>query len=96
MAVTHFSSPIRLAAVKGGAAGDLTVTGIKSIDNLISVQSITWDTDADPASVSDVTSEFSITADDTINNAGGTTTADKLVLVLYEQRSASDGGTAQG
>ena len=37
----------------------------------------TWD-------VEDLTGEFSITADDTINNAGGTDTTDMVLVVIYE------------
>lgn len=63
--------------VTGAVAGDVAVSGIKLGDNLISVINVT--------DLTDVTSEFAITADGIINNAGGTTTATDAVLVLYEK-----------
>ena len=65
--------------VAGAAAGNITVTGIKLDDRLVLVQDLT---DAN----SDITSEFSITADDTINNTGGTSTAGHSVLVTWERK----------
>jgi hypothetical protein len=62
--------------VAGGAAGDITVTGITTSDRLVSVINLT-----DGA---DLTSEFSITAADTINNAGGTATTGDDLLVVWE------------
>lgn len=70
----------------GGAAGNLTVVsgiGLESQDLLLSVLSIAHDTDGDIASVTDLTSEFSVTADNTINNTGGTATTDALVAVTF-------------
>lgn len=64
-------------SIAGGAAGDHTVTGIKPRDTLVSVLQIE-DTD-----VSDLTSEFSISADDTINNADGTATTGDALIVTY-------------
>lgn len=61
----------------GAAAGDVTVTGIKKGDELISVFDLT--------NLVDYTGEFSITNDDTINNAGGTTTAATILQVTYLQ-----------
>lgn len=61
--------------ITGGAAGDHTVTGIKLTDTLLSV--INMDTQAD------LTSEFTISAADTINNGGGTATVAEQLQVLY-------------
>lgn len=68
---------IRTRTVAGAAAGDLTVTGIKKGDKLIAVQ---------PVSVAsaNLVGEFTVTADDTINNTGGTSSATQVVLVIWE------------
>lgn len=64
--------------VAGAAAGDITVTGIAVGDILIAVTRYIGAGTA-VTDVSDLTSEFTITAADTINNGGGTnTTGDKL------------------
>lgn len=60
----------------GAAAGDVTVTGIKANDHLVGV--FNFDDGAD------LTSEFSITGDGTINNTGGTSTATDNLLVIWE------------
>jgi hypothetical protein len=73
---------VRQAVAAGGAAGDITVTGVKVADRLVSVLF------ADGAGVAvedivDLTNEFSITAADTINNTGGTSTAGGSVVVTW-------------
>lgn len=68
---------IRTRGVAGGAAGNLTVTGIKVGDKLIAVV----DTEAAGANLA---SEFSITAADTVNNTGGTDTTGKDLLFVWE------------
>lgn len=85
---------INVAVVVGAAAGNVTVTGIKAADRLLSVREVdftlaegtpntrTW-------AVADRTSQFSVTADNTINNTGGASTADKLLLVVWEVRPVS-------
>lgn len=71
--------------IAGGAAGDHTVTGIALGDRLVTVL---FDTLADTGeALTDITDEFSITADDTINNAGGTDTTDGALIVLYEDKT---------
>lgn len=64
----------------GAAAGDVTVAGVLATDELLLVESIAF-TAGVPSAVADLTDEFSITAADTVNNAGGTSTADMLVAV---------------
>jgi len=64
--------------VAGAAAGNITVTGIKLNDRLVLVQDLTTG--------ADITTEFSVTADDTINNTGGTSTAGHSVLVTWERK----------
>lgn len=67
------------AVIVGGAAGNLTVTGITTRHKLAAVIKIV---DAGQATT-DLTAEFTITAADTINNTGGTTTASSHVVVIY-------------
>lgn len=66
--------------IVGGAAGDHTVTGIKTTDKLLAVQAVTFAAGV-PSAVTGLLSEFTISADDTINNTGGTNTADTLLAV---------------
>lgn len=64
----------RMAIIAGGAAGAHTVTGVKSSDKLTAV--IHHTAGALPVNL---TSEFTISDDDEIDNTGGTaTTADAL------------------
>lgn len=73
-------SSLRQVVISGGAAGDLAVTGIDPHDSLVAVQRFVGAGVA-VTDVADLTSEFTITAVDTINNTGGTnTTGDKLVV----------------
>lgn len=81
---------LKTAVVAGDAAGDIAVTGIKTHDVILSVTQFIG-AGVDVTDVADLTDEFSITADDTVNNTGGTdTTGDKL-LVLYAQRFSRSG-----
>ena len=64
----------------GGSAGDLTVAGVKTTDRILLVQSLTLSAGA-PSAVADLTSEFTITAANTVNNTGGTSTAGAFVAV---------------
>jgi hypothetical protein len=81
--------------VAGAAAGNLTVTGIQLGDELISVQRI-------DAAGANLVGEFTVSADDTINNTGGTSTNAQTVLVIWykndHQRDqfSGDTGTQQG
>ncbi len=75
---------LKQAVIDGGAAGAHTVTGIAVGDELVSVVQYDIDTGA-VVDVVSLTSEFSITAADTINNTGGTvTTGDKLVVTYLD------------
>lgn len=80
------ATPAAVAAVKiffvdGGAAGNHTVTGIAVGDSLISVFHVS--TKANVATIADLTSEFTVSAADTINNAAGTDTTNDLLIVFY-------------
>ena len=80
------SGDIRTRSVAGAAAGNLTVTGIKVGDKLIAVQPV-------GVAAANLVNEFTVTADDTINNTGGTSSAAQFVLVIWE---ALGGGRALG
>ncbi len=70
------ASWLKVTEIAGGAAGNHTLSGIKVGDQLISVF---YEPGTGASSL--LTSEFSITADDTINNTGGTdTTGGKLFV----------------
>lgn len=84
---------LRVAVVNGAAAGNITVAGIGVADVLERVFAaaftINAGTPADnspidlTSSAGDLTSQFTITAANTINNAGGTTTAANIVFVVW-------------
>lgn len=65
--------------VAGGAAGNITVTGIATTNKLAGVTAVK---DLDQ-SVLDLTAEFTITAANTINNTGGTATTGYHLVVTY-------------
>ncbi len=67
--------------IAGGAAGNHTVTGIKAADTLVSVLHVDF-TDASETGA-DLTSEFTISAVNTINNTGGTATTGGFLVVTY-------------
>lgn len=71
--------------INGGAAGNHTVTGIATADALISVFHLP-DAGAIDA-MADLTSEFTISAANTINNTGGTATTNGKLLVTYQDRA---------
>lgn len=82
--LTHYPNGVAqfMFAAVPGAAGNLTCTGVKlAQDRLLQVLAITH-TNGIATAAADLTSEFTITADDTINNTGGTSTANKIVLVM--------------
>jgi hypothetical protein len=70
--------------VAGGAAGDLTATGIKTTDTLVSVIVMVGAGTA-ITDITDLTSQFSIKANDKINNTSGTATSSNKLLVTYQR-----------
>ncbi len=69
-------------------AGNHTLTGIRPEDALISVVGVKLTLgEAAPNTVAftfvDLTSEFTISADNTLNNTGGTSLADTFCIVCY-------------
>lgn len=74
---------MRTFQAAGAVAGNVTVTGIAVGDNLISVIAHQVGGAVGIDSVADLTSEFSITAANTINNTGGTSSASGFLVILY-------------
>lgn len=70
------------AVVAGAAAGNFTVTGIATADELVTVLYFAG-AGTDVTNVADLTSEFTVTAANTINNTGGTATTGGKLVVLY-------------
>ena len=75
---------LKMTVVAGAVAGNVTVTGIATEDHLISVVHLDMGGNAE----TDLTSEFSITAANTINNTGGTATDSDTLIILYFDQSA--------
>ena len=83
--LNHSGERTEIAIIAGGAAGAHTVTGIATIDRLISVH----EQDATSGILTDLTGEFTVSAlnPDTIDNTGGTVTTGDTLLVVYGSRS---------
>ncbi len=80
--VSGWSRPIGKAVISGGAAGAHTLPGaIGSGDNLIAVHHVS----ADLVTNTDLTSEFSITSANTIDNTGGTNTTGNFLVVVWAE-----------
>lgn len=73
-------------SVNGTTAGDVTVTGIAVGDELLYVLKVV---EANPPTVTDLTSEFLITGTNTINNTGGTSSASEKLAVGYRHQAGS-------
>lgn len=73
---------IKMALVAGAVAGNVTVTGIATADSLIGVLHLPDGGAID--AMADLTSEFTITAANTINNAAGTSSASGALLIFYQ------------
>lgn len=73
---------VKVFLAAGAAAGNVTVTGIATGDKLVSVLRMIG-AGTDVTDVSDLTSEFTVTAANTINNTGGTATSGSRLVVLY-------------
>jgi hypothetical protein len=75
---------VKYRFVAGAVAGNITVTGIKTTDKLLDVR-------ATDATLQDISGEFTISAANTINNTGGTSTATKVLLVRWVTEDAGMG-----
>lgn len=72
------------ACAAGDAAGAVAVTGILATSTLLSVWQVTnIATDAGPPITTDLTAEFTVTADDEIDNTGGTDTTGDVLVVTW-------------
>lgn len=80
-------SDTRSRWVAGAAAGNITVTGIGANDYLVEVGGFKL-SDGTPANL---TSQFTITADNTINNTGGTATTGYVLYVRWVTRASGLG-----
>lgn len=76
------TAAVKTTIIAGGAAGDHTVAGIAVGDALRAVLHVDF-TDASETGA-DITSEFTITGANTINNTGGTATTDGFLIVVWE------------
>ena len=83
---------VKDAVVAGGSAGDLTLDssyGLAADDVLAQVYYVEL-SGAVVAASADVTSEFSITGANTINNTGGTDLSDTVVHVKFFDQNPND------
>jgi len=71
---------VEVKYVAGAAAGNITVTGVATTDVLLTVLK----QDGTSGLFTDLTSEFSVTATNTINNTAGTNTTGHFLLVVYQ------------
>jgi len=88
---THIVPPVKSFLVTGGTAGNHTVTGITTADKILSVLSTHIDATSLSTvafTVADLTSEFTIDSDDTVDNDSGTDTTGALLLVAYADYDA--------
>lgn len=83
-AIKATASAIKTAVIAGGSAGALTVTGIAVGDRLVSVTRLDRNATAANITLDGLTSEFSITAANTIDNTAGTATTGDALLVVWE------------
>jgi hypothetical protein len=79
---------LKTKLVLGAVAGNVTVTGIRTNDKILAVHEIDFTlTEGVPNTrtwvPADRTAEFKIAANNVINNAAGTSTANKLLLVIW-------------
>ena len=72
------------AVVTGGAAGNLTATGIATTSKLLSVVQFLG-AGTTVTGLADLTSQFTIPSANTINNTGGTNTTGSQLLVTWIQ-----------
>lgn len=77
---------VKMKVVAGGAAGNFTVTGIKTTDSLVGVLRLVAAATT-MTNVTDLSSEFTITATNTINNTSGTATSSDKLLVFWVAQS---------
>ncbi len=74
---------LKQTVIAGGAAGNHTVTGIATTDHLIGVNHLVGDGTQLTGAANNLTSEFTISAANTIDNTGGTATTNGVLIVTY-------------
>ena len=81
---TRFTGGVneRVSIVAGGAAGNITVAGIATVDRLKAVYSLIANSSGH-MTAADLTDEFAITAANTINNTGGTASTNAVLIVHW-------------
>jgi hypothetical protein len=84
---------LRSRTVAGAVVGNITVTGIKKGDRIVTVVPVN-------VAGADTSASFLATADDTINNAwtgaGGASSATQILLVQWEARGGGRTKTRTG
>ncbi|WP_062207971.1 hypothetical protein [Streptomyces sp. NBRC 109706] len=73
---------IRQAVVAGDDAGEITVSGIKGRDRLVSVLQATEGDEA-LTGITDLSAEFTVADADTIDNTDGTDTSGSTLIVTW-------------
>ena len=80
---------LKEAFIKGGTAGTFTLTGIATTDHLKSVWKIEFGTNGVIATCADLSSEFSISAANTITNASGTNSTGAVLAAHWYDKDDS-------
>lgn len=83
------TSQIESRTVAGAAAGNITVAGIKKGDRIITVLAVS-------APGANLASQFTATADNTINNTGGTSTAGVVAVLVQWEKGTGTGRSDAG
>lgn len=72
---------VKQTIVAGAAAGNVTVTGVKTRDALVSVLHLDFNDTGEIGA--DLTGEFTISAADTIDNTGGTASTGGFLIITW-------------
>lgn len=83
MSESHTDVALRQTVIAGGSTGNHTVSGITTNDVLKAVNHLVGDGTQLTGAVNDLTDEFSIDSDDTIDNTGGTDTTNGVLIVTW-------------
>ena len=86
MQLVFGASFLNVAVVAGAAAGAHTVTGINTTDNLVAVLQLVGAATT-MTNIVNLTSQFTISATNTINNTSGTSTTSDKLLVVWTKNS---------
>ena len=78
----HSGERTQVTLVAGGPAGAFTVAGITTDDRLIAVHEL-----VSAGAHDDLLGEFQITADNTIDNTGGTDSTGNQLMVIWGDRA---------